>query len=1161
MDSRMGRRHKKTIALLAILLACWACASALDPSLDISQYAHTAWKIRDGFTKGIIYSIAQTPDGYLWMSTEVGLIRFDGVRAVPWQPPAGQRLPSSEVWRLLTARDGTLWIGTTKGLASWKDGKLLRYPELGKRAVDALLEDRGGTIWVGTSNLPNGRLCAIQGSKGQCYGEDGTLGPVNCIYEDKAGNVWAGGEKGLWRWKPGPPKLYVMPDSTSVDALIGDANGELLIATGSGIKRLVGDKVEAYPLPGIGGQFKPNSMLWDRNGGLWIGTEDRGLLHVHEGRADVFTQADDLSGNYVTNLFEDREHNIWVSTLTGLDRFRDFTVPTISVKQGLSNDTALSVLAARDGSVWFGTRDGLNRWKDGQITIYRAPSARAGTDGDKQEEHLNVREITGSGLPDSTVGSLGEDAQGRIWVSTNGGVGYVENDRFIPIRDAPEGKVSGIAADGAGNLWISNRSHGLVHLLGNRVVEQIPWDRLGHKDFALSLLADPLLGGLWLGFFRGGLVYWKNGQIVSSYTAEALGGGQINDLRSDPDGTLWAATEGGLSRLNNGRVATLSSKNGLPCDNVHGMMEDNAHSVWLYMGCGLVRIAGKELDAWAADPKRTIQVTVFDGTEGVRSHEIETPYSPRIAKSADGKIWFLPFDGVSFIDPQHISFNKLPPPVHIEQVTAGRKTYDASNGLRLPPHIRDLEIDYTALSFVAPEKVRFRYKLEGLDYDWQEVGNRRQAFYTNLPPRNYRFRVIACNNSGVWNEEGATLDFAITPAYYQTNWFRALCGAIFLALLWAAYQLRVRQLRRQEKKLRDVIETIPTFAWTSLPEGSVDFVNGNWQRYTGLSNEESAGSGWEAAVYPADLKRHTEKVRASVATGESLESEVRFRRADGEYRWFLVRAVPLRDAQGKILKWYGTSTDIEDRKRAEQLQAELAHINRVTTMGELTASLSHELKQPITASVTNANACIRWLDRDHPDVGRASEAARRIVGDGKRASDIIERLRSLYKKSPSKRELVDVNEIIRDMVVLLRGEANRYAVSIRMDLAADVPEILADRVQLQQVLMNLMLNAIEAMKETGGVVTVKSQVDQDGRVLISVSDTGVGLPADKGDEIFNAFFTTKPQGSGMGLAISRSIVESHGGRLRAKANEGRGATFHFTLPTATKELEVPAAGT
>ncbi len=1158
----MGRR---AVIALGILLACCACASALDPSLDISQYAHTAWKIRDGFAKGIIYSIAQTPDGYVWLATEVGLLRLDGIRAVPWQPPAGQHLPDSQVWRLHAARDGTLWIGTTSGLASWKDGKLLQHPELGDRAVDALFEDRGGTIWVGTSNLPNGRLCAIQGGKGQCYGEAGTLGPVNCVYEDKAGNLWAGAERGLLRLKPGTPKLYVMPDSASVEALIAGDNGELLIATGNGIRRLVGDKVEAYSLPGIGGQFKPNSMLRDRNGGLWIGTEDRGLLHVHHGRADVFTQADDLSGNYVTNLFEDREHNIWVSTLTGLDRFRDFTVSTISVKQGLSNDTVLSVLAARDGSVWFGTRDGLNRWKDGQITIYRKPSARARTDGAMQEEHLNVREITGSGLPDSSVGSLGEDAQGRIWVSTNAGVGYFENDRFIPIPDAPAGKVAGIAADGAGNLWISNRSHGLVHVVGNRVVEQIPWDKLGHKDFALTLLADPLHGGLWLGLFHSGLVYWKNGQIVSSYTAKAMGSGSISDLQSDPDGTLWASTEGGLSRVNNGGVATLSSKNGLPCDNVHGMMEDNAHSVWLYMGCGLVRIARKELDAWAADPKRTIQVTVFDGTEGVRSHEIETPYSPRIAKSADGKIWFLPFDGVSFLDPQHISFNKLPPPVHIEQITAGRKTYDASNGLRLPPHIRDLEIDYTALSFVAPERVRFRYKLEGLDSDWQEAGNRRQAFYTNLPPRHYRFRVIASNNSGVWNEQDALLDFAITPAYYQTNWFRALCATAFLALLWAGYEIRVRQLRQQERKLRDVIETIPTFAWTALSDGSVDFVNHHWEEYTGFSAEKSVGSGWAAAVHPSDLKRNARKWRASVETGEPFENELRFRRADGEYRWFLVRAVPLRGAQGKILKWYGTSTDIEDRKRAEQereiLRADLAHVNRVTTMGELTASLAHEIKQPIAATVMNANACLRWLMRDQPDLDEVREAANRILRDGNRAGDIIERLRLFYKKSPPKRELVSVNEIVHEMVGLLRGEANRYAVSIRTDLAADLPQITADRVQLQQVLMNLMLNAIEAMKETGGVLTVKSQLDQDGRVTISVSDTGVGLPAETADQIFNAFFTTKPQGSGMGLAISRSIVESHGGRLWATPNAGRGATFHFTLPTAAEVVKVPATGT
>jgi C4-dicarboxylate-specific signal transduction histidine kinase len=268
----------------------------------------------------------------------------------------------------------------------------------------------------------------------------------------------------------------------------------------------------------------------------------------------------------------------------------------------------------------------------------------------------------------------------------------------------------------------------------------------------------------------------------------------------------------------------------------------------------------------------------------------------------------------------------------------------------------------------------------------------------------------------------------------------------------------------------------------------------------------------------------------------------------------LSRAVPLRDGKGKIIKWYGISTDIEDRKRAEEeretLRQDLAHMNRVTTMGELTASLSHELKQPIAASVMNANACLRWLMRDQPDLDEARQAANRIVEDGKRAGEIIERLRLLYKKSPPKRELVEVNETVGEMVMLLRGEANRYAVSIRADLAADLPKITADRVQLQQVLMNLMLNGIEAMKETGGILTVQSQRGHDGCVMISVSDTGVGLPAEKADQIFNAFFTTKAQGSGMGLAISRSIVESHGGRLWAGDNFPRGAKFFFTLPAA-----------
>jgi len=1154
---RAYRQSRATIAL-AILLACYPCARALDPTLDINQYGHTAWTGRDGFSMGNIYAMAQTPDGYLWLGTEFGLFRFDGVRGIRWQPPAGQHLPDDNINSLLVTRDGTLWIGTFSGLVTW-DGVKLNWrpePELRRQFVASLYEDREGTVWAGTLGTPTGRLCAIRSGGTQCYGQDGAFGrAVWALYEDSAGDLWAAAQSGLWRMKPGPPRRY--PTSTELIGLSKADNGRLLVAMhGSGLMQLVGDKVESYPIRSPINSNRllqdrdvdANRLVRDRDGGLWIGTVERGLIHVHDGRTDVFSRADGLSGDVILSIFEDREGDIWVASTGGLDRFRELAVATISVKQGLSSDATQSVLAATDGSIWVGAHQGLTRWKNGQATTFGAAN----------------------GLPDDAPQSLFQDDLGRIWVSTSHGLAYFQGGRFRVVTRVPGGNVHYITGDKAGNLWLSEQES-LMHLVDGRLVELIPWSQLGPDEIAEVLLPDREPGGLWLGFWAGGRVsYFKDGQIRRSYTAaDGLGEGNVPDLQLDSHGALWAATQdGGLSRLKDGRIVTLTTRNGLPCNAIHWVIEDDDGSFWLYTACGLVRISRTEMDAWIADPKHRVQTTVWDATDGVRLRSsAASAYGPRVTKSTGGKLWFVTGEGVQIVDPRHLPFNKLPPPVHIEQVTADGKIYDVSSlgmaGFRLPPLVRDLEIDYTALSLVAPEKDIFRYKLEGVDSDWKNAGNRRQAFYTNLPPGRYRFRVIASNNSGVWNEQGASLDFSIAPTYYQTTWFRALCVAAIFALLCAAYFMRVRQLRRQELKLRDVIETIPTFAWTALPNGTVDFVNRHWQEYTGLSIEMTASLGWKAAVHPADLKWHADKWRVSVATGETFENEVRFRRAvDGQYRWFLTRAVPLRDHhRDKILKWYGTSTDIEDRKRAEQLQADLAHMNRVTTLGELTASLAHELKQPLTATVMNASACLRWLKRDQPDLERACAATSRIVEDGKRAGDVIERLRSLYKNSPPKRELVEVNEIVREMVVLLRGEANRYAVSIRTDLAAALPEITVDRVQLQQVLMNLMLNGIEAMKDTGGVLMVMSQLGQGGKLLISVCDTGVGLPMEEADQIFKAFFTTKAQGSGMGLAISRSIVESHGGRLWATANEGRGSTFHFALPIVAEDMKVPVAET
>jgi signal transduction histidine kinase/ligand-binding sensor domain-containing protein len=783
-------------SVLACLLVWCPCALALNPALDVSQYAHTAWKVRDGFANGSIISTAQTPDGYLWVGTAFGLSRFDGVQNVPWQPP-GQHLPSNTITSLVAARDGTLWVGTRSGLASWKNGKLTQYAELAGLVINALVEDDEGSIWAGTDGPPDGKLCEIRNGSIRCHPEmAGVTVGVFGLHEDREGNLWVGLNMGVWRWKPGPPVFYTVPGLPGgrMQGMVDSDDGALLIATTGAIMRLANGKAEVvqrYPTAKEGFRFL--RMLRDRDGGLWVGPAGRGILHIHQGRTDVFSQSDGLSGDEIYDLFEDIEGSIWVGTVNGLDRFRELPVVTYSTNQGLSG-TSGGILAAREGGVWCATLDGLNRLNQGQFTVYRQHGARSG-----------VREIVGSGVPDEGVGSLFQDSRGRIWVSTLTGIGYLENDRFIPIA-APGGPVASLTEDTSGNLWIASHDLGLSRLSQRNELQRIPWAALGRKDPAVVLASDPLHGGLWLGFSLGGIVYFRDGQVHSSYSAaEGLGKGRVNQLRFDGEGALWIATDGGLSRLNNDRIATLSSTSGLPCNAVQWTIEDDAQSVWLMMPCGLVRVARSDLDAWAIAADKTsrrIHATVFDGSDGLRTLAVLTnDYTPHVTKSPDGKLWFVAPDGISVVDPRHLPFNNLPPPVHVEQVTADRKTYDGSLGIsgpaRLPPLIRDLEIDYTALSLVASEKVIFRYKLEGRDRDWQDAGNRRQAFYNNLPPRNYRFRVVACNNSGVWNETGAFLDFSVAPAYYQTTWFRLSSVAAFLALLWGLFQLRLRQLTRE----------------------------------------------------------------------------------------------------------------------------------------------------------------------------------------------------------------------------------------------------------------------------------------------------------------------------------------------------------------------------
>jgi len=766
-----------------ILLVLCNSAYALNPSVHVSQYSHTSWKVRDGFATEAPVVITQTPDGYLWLGTPSGLLRFDGIRNVPWQPPSDQPLPSNTIMSLLAARDGSLWIGTSKGLARWKDGKLTQYSELSGRYIFQILEDHEGTIWASGLTITTGRLCSIQNSTVHCDGDDGSLGRgAFNLFEDSKGNLWAGVKDGIWQFKPGPRKFYPLAgEPDGIRAIGEDVDGTLVVGWNGGLYRLADGRAEAYPLSGITGQFRAKRILRDRDGGLWIGTSDRGLLHAYHGKADVYGNSEGLSGDNIYAIFEDLEKNVWVATIDGLDRFRDFAVVSFGRKEGLVNPLVWSVLAARDGSVWVSTFAGLNRWTNASFATF-------GQDG-----KLN-------GL---SANSLFQDDSGRIWVSTTAGFGYLQEDRFRPVNTVP-GAITAMAQDTAGNLWIANEHAALFKLRDAGVVGQIAWTDLGHKDPASAMVADPSRGGLWIGFNLGGIAHFKDNQIRESYAAaDGFAEGRVNSLRFDRNGSLWVATDGGLSRLKDGRVTTLTKGNGLPCNTIHWTIEDSVDSMWLETACGLVRIKRLELDNWIVavardkEAKPSSQFEIFDASDGMRSVSSSSHFSSQVTQSADGRLWFVGLDGVNVVDPNHLAFNNLPPAVHVEQLIADRKTYDANGGVLLPPLIRDLQIDYTALSFVAPEKNQFRYKLEPRDHDWQEATYRRQAFYNDLPPGNYRFRVMASNNSGVWNEAGTYFDFTIKPAYYQTTWFRVAALTVFLIGLLVIYQLRLRQVARQ----------------------------------------------------------------------------------------------------------------------------------------------------------------------------------------------------------------------------------------------------------------------------------------------------------------------------------------------------------------------------
>lgn len=772
--------------LLCFFLLAPNCARAVDPNKHITQYAHTAWMIQDGFFKGSPTSIAQTKDGYLWIGTKSGLLRFDGVRFVPWTPEHGEQLPSLEIIRLLASRDGSLWIGTRAGLSHWRDQRLTNYPST-RHGVGSILQDDEGTIWF-TQIVPtegSGLLCRVLAFDVQCYGKsDGfpSFAVATALVKDVQGDFWIGGDTTLLRWKGGAKDIYRPPGLKSnagmdgINCLAVSSEGTLWIGTqsgpGLGLSRLVGGQLLPFVTSGLDGSvLNVQALLADRTGALWVGTDDHGMYRIRGSHVDHFDTTDGLSSDLIFSFAEDHEGNLWVATSKGVDRFSDTPVVSFSEREGLGINVVESVLASRDGSVWVGGFGGLTNLRNDTARFVLG------------QKELHGRQVT----------SLLEDHTGRMWIGIDDTLSFYQKGVFHRIK-RPDGRsigvVLGLAEGVEGSIWaeVVGPPRTLLRIQHLTVREEHPEPQL---PAARRVAADPM-GGIWLGLLDGDLAHFQDGKLaIYQYLHDAVA--QVYQLLPISNGAVLAATSYGVIGWRKGSLLTLTAKNGLPCEAVYAMTFDEQNNLWLFMDCEMAEVTNDQLQSWWNNPDVKLSIKTLDVFDGVRAGR--TPFVAA-ARSSDGRLWFANSFLLQTIDPAHLSENKLPPPVHIEKIVADRKSYSPLNELVIPPLTRDFEIDYAGLSLVAPQKVRFRYKLEGRDKDWQDPGTRRQAFYSDLRPAKYRFRVIASNNDGVWNEEGAVLDFSVAPAWYQTTWFWALCLASAVTLLWFLYRLRVQQIGR-----------------------------------------------------------------------------------------------------------------------------------------------------------------------------------------------------------------------------------------------------------------------------------------------------------------------------------------------------------------------------
>ena len=1145
------------LALLAALLAPGP-ARALNPELALTQYGHRAWLAdqTDGsLPQNFVFAILQTRDGYLWVGTQEGLARFDGVRFTVFNTRNTPALRHNDVWRLLEDRDGNLWIATSGGgLTRYRDGVFTNYGReqgLSNDHVQALWQDAQGALWIGTRGGGLNRF--HEGTFTVYAAKDGlTHDTVYALAGDAAGNLWIGTDGGgVTRLRDGRFTPFTtrqgLPHDT-VYAIHADADGTVWFGTGGGLAHLQGERITSYRVRDGLSNDNIRAIHRDRAGNLWLGTDGGGLNRFSKGRFAAFTSKQGLTGDSVGAIYEDREGSLWLGTdAGGLNRLKDTKFVGYGAPEGLANENARAILEDRDGALWVGTFGGLFRYADGAF------------------RHFTTKD----GLANDVVLSLAQTRDGDVWAGTlGGGLSRYRHGRFTRYSKA-EGltndTVLALLEDRHGTLWAGTRSGGLHRFENGRFHAYTTADGLTSND--VRYLLESADGGLWIGTRGGGLNRYRDGTFTALTQAQGLSSDLVLSLHEDATGTLWIGTfGGGLNRYRDGQFTRYTTQQGLPDDVVFQILEDARGQLWLSSNHGIARVSKQELEDVAAGRATTLRPTSYGLADGMRSNECNGAHQPAGWKARDGRLWFPTIRGIVAIAPEHVPVNATPPPVVLESLLVNGKPVDMAGDLQLPPGRQALEFRYTALSYLAPERVQFRHKLEGFDEDWVQAGSRRDAHYTNLPPGRYTFRVQASNNDGVWNEAGASRAFRLAPLFWQRRSFYLV---YVLALAAAGYAGMRLQRRRVDELQRRERELLRLMSERQQAEDALRAANRSLElRVIDLSRAQAqAPAGPQLTVRPLPDEGARPEMGQLVHDFKQLLEQLAARERDvQEARDALEREVAQKSQANEDLQ--------QALQQLRIAQTQLVQSEKLASLGALVAGVAHEINTPVGVGVTAASTLQDWAQRVQQQQAAATltrseldrflavagESTQILLKNLQRAADLIQSFKQVaVDQSSGERRRFELKGYIDEVLLSLAPKLNRTPHKVTVEC----PTLTVDSYPgaLAQILTNFISNSLAHAFPPGRSGTMRVAVTREGdAVVLRYADDGIGIPPENLARIYDPFFTTKrgSGGSGLGMHIVYNLVtQLLGGTIHAGSTEGQGTTFEVRFPV---EARAPAEG-